>query len=224
MIDIKHVTDPRFPRYGKVVNFPDQMHFTDLVREKTPRPTNGIVYEPICDQLMDKVIHWSAAPNLCFHNYFAVQFFRGRYQAQIGYCCGHGLTLNALEWHEGRELIVNVDPIVLLLASQEDMHDFTLDTSLVEAFYVPAKSAVLLHSGTLHYAPCTAQGETGFQVAIILPEGTNDPLPEGFVPETPAQAYWTAKNKCLIAHEDSPEAKAGARIGLIGENITLNYR
>ena len=40
--------------------------------------------------------------------------------------------------------------------------------------------------------------------------------------KTPEDAYLTARNKWLLAHPDSSEAKSGAKIGLSGENIDLS--
>ena len=56
----------------------------------------------------------------------------------------------------------------------------------------------------------------GFQIAIILPKGTNYEKPA--IHECPL--LW-GSNKWLLAHPDSPEAKQGAYIGLKGENLTL---
>lgn len=108
--------------------------------------------------------------------------------------------------------------LILLLGRQQDIEaDFTYDTAKIEAFYMPAGTAVELYATTLHYAPCTAGGD-GFRCAIILPAGTN--LELDFAPSAEGEdRLITAKNKWLIAHE---EAKiAGAFCGLKGENITV---
>ena len=74
-----------------------------------------------------------------------------------------------------------------------------------------------MYETTLHYAPCSVDG-AGFQVAIVLPKGTNLPLDEKH--EDWEDALITAKNKWLIGHAEGglPE---GAHIGLIGENISV---
>ena len=66
-------------------------------------------------------------------------------------------------------------------------------------------------------APCSVDG-AGFQVAIVLPKGTNLPLEEKH--EGWEDALITAKNKWLIGHAEGglPE---GSHIGLIGENISV---
>ena len=73
---------------------------------------------------------------------------------------------------------------------------------------------------TLHYAPCEARPGAGFRVAIVLPRGTNTEKP-AFSPENGEETLLWAKNKWLLAHPDSPEAKMGAKIGLVGENIDI---
>jgi hypothetical protein len=57
-------------------------------------------------------------------------------------------------------------------------------------------------------------------VLVILPQGTNTDKPS-FTPATPEDRMLWAKNKWLLAHPDSAEAKAGAWIGLTGPNIDL---
>ena len=70
---------------------------------------------------------------------------------------------------------------------------------------------------TLHYAPCTAQGN-GFRCVIVLPKDTNTDL--GFKPGKDGEdRLLAARNKWLIAHKEA--AIEGAFCGLKGENITL---
>lgn len=107
---------------------------------------------------------------------------------------------------------------ILIVGMQQDItDDFTYDTAKMEAFLVPAGTAVEIYATTLHYAPCSAD-EGGFKVGIVLPAGTNYPLEEG-------HADWedsliTAKNKWLIGHAEGG-LDAGAHIGLIGKNLDI---
>lgn len=84
---------------------------------------------------------------------------------------------------------------------------------------VPAGTAVEVYATTLHYAPCTAQGENGFRCVIVLPEGTNTEL-DFPVDAKGEERLLTAKNKWLIAHEEANIE--GAFCGLKGENITIS--
>ena len=57
-------------------------------------------------------------------------------------------------------------------------------------------------------------------MAVVLPKGTNTEKP-GFEPLSEDDAWMTARNKWLLAHPDSNEAKNGAHIGLRGVNIDI---
>lgn len=160
---ILKVTDPAFRRYGRIV---DNVDFTGLVEElkKTPCP-GDVVYEPSVAQL-------EALPVM--EELSRVVY--GEMPIQIGYCNGHNTMLNALEYHRDSEINAAATDAVLMLGLLTDVEaDHTYDTSKLEAFLVPAGTAVEIYATTLHYAPCHTE-ENGFQVAIVLPRGTNYPL------------------------------------------------
>ena len=111
-----------------------------------------------------------------------------------------------------------VNDLILLLGQQQDIEaDHTYDTSRIEAFLVPAGTAIEVYATTLHYAPCNGE-DGGFRCVVVLPKGTNTDL--DFEADSQGEdRLITAKNKWLIAH---PEAKIeGAFAGLKGENITI---
>lgn len=205
---IKSVFDSSFSIYGKVIT---EIHFDQLLSvltEKTPKPSNDVLYVPSessLEQLPDM--------QLLSNNIY------GGMPIQIGYCNGSNHTLNCLEYHRGSEINIAADDIILLIAPLDKINHGTLDTSVVEAFKVPAGTAVQLYETTLHYAPCTA-ADDGFRVAIVLPRGTNTEKPQIQELTDEDKLLW-ARNKWLIAHPDSPEAKQGAFIGLTGSNITV---
>lgn len=104
--------------------------------------------------------------------------FYGELPIQIGYCNGHNVLLNAVEYHRSSEINLAATDAVLILGSEADVtDDFTYETSKMEAFRIPAGTAVEVYATTLHYAPCHVD-DAGFQVAVILPKGTNYPLDE----------------------------------------------
>ena len=202
---MQKVTDESFKKYGKVLN---DFDFSELLKEMNTTPVpEDVIYVPSedCLEALD------VAEELKNRMY-------GGLLIQIGYCNGHNKTLNALEYHRCSEVDVAVDDIILLLGCQQDIEeDFTYDTSRVEAFYVPAGTAVELYATTLHYAPCTAQGN-GFRCVIVLPKETNTDL--DFKPGKDGEdRLLAARNKWLIAHKEA--AIEGAFCGLKGENITL---
>ena len=108
-----------------------------------------------------------------------------------------------------------------MLGLECQIEDGLLDTSLVKAFRVPAGVPVEVYATALHYAPCHTDPEKGFRVAVALPKGTNTEKPD-FEPKCPEDKWMTARNKWLLAHAEAPEAKDGAHIGLIGENIDIS--
>ena len=203
-MEIKKVTDAAFRKYGKVVSDIDFSELVEALHTKTPRP-DTVVYELSVAEL-EKLPVFAKLQTKTY----------GEMPIQIGYCNGKNYLLNALEYHRSSEINVAGTDAILLVGCQQDITpEFTYDTSLVEAFFLPEGTAVELYATTLHYAPCSAQ-EGGFQVAIVLPKGTNLPLEE-------SHGGWedkliAAKNKWLIGHAEGglPE---GSHIGLIGENI-----
>ena len=206
-MNIQKVTDASFKKYGRVVNGYD---FTGLLKEmeKTDKPLDKVIYVP-SDENLESL---DAAKYLQDVVY-------GQLPIQIGYCNGNNRKLNALEYHRSSEVDIAADDLILLLGSQQDIRsDYTYDTDLVEAFYVPAGTGVELYATTLHYAPCSAQ-DSGFRCVIVLPRDTNLDLLAA--PETQGEGkLLTARNKWLIAHEEA--GIEGAFCGLCGKNIDLD--
>ena len=133
---------------------------------------------------------------------------------------GHNNTLNCLEYHRDSEFNLGTEDFVLLLAKQEEIEDGKLNTAKVKAFRVPAGILVEVYATTLHYAPCHTDAAKGFRVLVALPKGTNTNKPE-IKSDGGDDALLWACNKWLLAHPDSAEAKAGAYVGLTGENIKI---
>ncbi len=204
-MDIQKVTDASFGKYGKVLEGYDLGRLLKEM-EHTPLPKD-VIYVPSVEEL-------EALP-------VAADFQRRAYGGlpiQIGYCNGDNHKLNALEYHRSSEINVAVTDMILLIGMQQDIEaDYTYDTGRVEAFLVPAGTAIEVYATTLHYAPCTA-AEGGFRCVVILPAGTNTELT--FAPgEDGEDRLITAKNKWLIAHEDAKIE--GAFCGLKGENLSV---
>ena len=202
---VHNVTDTSFVPYGKVLNGYDMAPILKAM-ESTPLPKDDVVYVPSVKELEALEI----AEQLRKKAY-------GELPIQIGYCNGNNKKLNAVEYHRSSEIDIAVNDIILLLGRQQDIEaDYSYDTSKIEAFLVPAGTAVELYATTLHYAPCTGEGD-GFRCVVVLPEGTNTELESGH--QDGEDKLITAKNKWLIAHEDA--GIEGAFCGLKGENITI---
>jgi len=208
-LEIKSIDSEAFVQYGYIVKGHDFSELLEVLVSSTEKPESGVIYAPGDGNLEKLPIAVSIRDNIF-----------GGMPVQIGYCNGSNVTLNSLEYHRGSELIVAADDITLLIAQLQKMRGFTLDTSEVEAFLLPAGSAVLLYETTLHYAPCNAPGNDGFRTIVVLPEATNTEKPDIRYNCGEDRLLW-ARNKWLIAHPDSPEAKQGAFVGLSGTNIKL---
>ena len=203
---IQNVTDDSFRRYGKVLVGYD---FTELLKEMkhTPVPED-VIYVPSVEEMEALPV----AKELQNRGY-------GGLPIEIGYCNGHNKKLNGLEYHRTSEINVAVKDLVLLIGYQQDIEkDFTYDTSKVEAFLVPAGTAIEVYATTLHYAPCHVN-ESGFQCVVVLPRGTNTELTFEKASEG-EEKLLTAKNKWLIGHEEA--GIEGAFNGLKGENIEID--
>lgn len=202
---IQKLTDASFGKYGKVIT---EFSFEKILKEMehTPLPKD-VVYVPSVEAM--EIL--PEAVDVCRKGF-------GGLPIQIGYCNGDNHKLNALEYHRSSEIDIAATDLILLLGCQQDIEaDDTYDTSKVEAFFVPAGTAVELYAMTLHYAPCSAQ-EGGFRCVIVLPKGTNEDLT--FEPAKEGEnRLLTAVNKWLIAHEEA--GIEGAFCGLQGANTEV---
>ncbi len=204
---IYSVADREFKDYGRVIKDIDFSELVKVLEEGTPLPENvtyvaslpALEELPVMEALTDK--------------------FYGELPIQIGYCNGHNTMLNALEYHRSSEVNVAATDAVLILGRQQEIaEDYTYDTGLAKAFFVPKGTAVEIYATTLHYAPCGVKG-AGFKVAVILPKGTNLELEKKH--EGGEDGHLTAKNKWLLGHPEGglPE---GSPMGLVGKNLCID--
>ena len=206
---IYSVTDPEFIPYGRVIEGYDVAPIVEALREKTPCPEEGTKYVP-----EDENIHCLEAAKEIETTLF------GGVPAEFGWCNGHNHKMNCLEYHRCSEFNLGTEDFILLLAKQDELVDWKLDTSKVKAFKCPAGTLIEVYATTLHFAPCHADPAKGFRVLVVLSAGTNDGFtaPAG---KTSEDRLLFATNKWLIAHKDAPQAAKGAWVGLIGENIDI---
>lgn len=204
---IKHVNSPEFGTYGRVITGYDVSGLMEAMLQ-TPLP-DGVVYVASVPEL--EALPEAEALSTGVY---------GQMPIQIGYCNGHNRKLNALEYHRDSEVNLAVTDLVLLIGRQQDIgEDYTYDTSLVEAFFVPAGTLIEVYATTLHYAPCQ-YSEEGFRCVIVLPRGTNGELTGSVAVKNGEDRLLFAKNKWLVGHEEGglPDT---AWIGLKGDNISL---
>lgn len=206
-MEILSVMSPEFKAYGRIV---DNVDIVPLLEElkKTPVPEN-VVYEPSVKAL-EETATFTQLTRITF----------GEMPIQIGFCNGHNSMLNALEYHKDSEVNVMATDAILLLGLRSELEDdFSYDTAKVKAFFVPAGTAVEIYATSLHYAPCGVAGK-GYQVAIVLPKGTNYPFTQKRDRDAGEDRLMTAVNKWVIGHPEGGLAE-GSFLGLKGENLSV---
>jgi len=208
-IQICSVRDPKFSRYGKLLEGYDFSEWMDTMR-LTPVPEEGNLYVASAPEL-----EHSKLTGIVQANAF------GGMPIQVGYCNGRNSALNGLEYHKSSEINIAVTDLVLLLGFIGDIRDSQFDSALVQAFFIPRGAAIEMYATTLHFSPCKVSDD-GFRCIVILPRGTNEPLSGPVERVTPEDTLLFMKNKWLLAH---PERKAlidrGACPGIRGENIRI---
>ena len=207
---IYNVTDPEFTNYGRIIEGyeAEKKAIVEALRDKTPIP-EGTDYVA-----EEKELQSLAAADKITNSLF------GGSPMQFGWCNGHNTKLNCLEYHRSSEINLGATDFILLLAKREEIVDFKLDSNKVKAFFCPAGTMIEVYATALHYAPCQAHKDSGFQVLVGLPKGTNVGCPD-FSRLNTEDKLLTATNKWLLAHAEASEAKDGAWVGITGENIDI---
>ena len=210
-----HVSESRFDAYGRILTGYDFRLWTDYLEAQTAVPAQGNVYvagEPGLEAL-DPMAEVRDT------------LFAGM-PIQVGYCNGNNSLLNGLEYHKTIEILVAQTDLVLQLADFGQLQNFTLDVKHVDAFFVPAGTAIELQPSALHLAPCRVS-DAGFKAVIVLPAGTNADLPEGarIQRNDPESRLLFKRGKWMLAHPENPVPIAkGAIAALIGPNLQIHYK
>ncbi len=207
-MEILSVFDPAFRPYGRVLTGYDTAALAQALEQDTPLP-DGVGYVP-ADAALEKLDIFADFENSVY----------GGMPVQLGWCNGHNTKLNCLEYHRDSEVNFGSRDFILLLGLESQIEDGRFDTDLTKAFLVPAGTLVEVFATTLHYAPCEAKLGQGFKVLVALPRGTNTDKPV-FTPKNYEDTLMTARNKWLLAHAESDEAKGGAVVALTGENLDI---
>lgn len=204
------VYDSAFRPYGRVVDF-DAAGLIAACEKAATMPESGSRYVPDMPELEN------------LPDFAAVrEQLRGGGSCQIGCCWGYNHKLNCLEYHRSSEHNIAVTDLVLLLASEQDMEGNELPAGKVQAFFVPRGTTLEVYATTLHFCPCQTRPE-GFCSIVILPRGTNQPLPFPSPAVGDGRLLW-AVDKWLIAHpENTSVVSRGAYPGLHGENFEIRY-
>lgn len=210
-IKIKNVKDKSFLKYGNVIENYDFTNVINHMRSSTIIPSEGNSYVASVKEMEELEIK----------DILEEEFYGGM-PIEIGYCNGRNSTLNGLEYHKGSEINIAVDDIVLLLGKVQDIDNDSYESNKVEAFFVPAGTAIEMYQTTLHFGPCKTSDE-GFKCVVILPKGTNLELDRKIKGERRDNLLF-AKNKWLLVHPSRTTLiEKGAHVGIKGENIEIKY-
>ena len=207
---IYSLTDPEFAAYGRVIEGLETDEVLKALEEVVKLPAEGTDYVAEQPELMA----------LKAEAVFRDRVYGGM-PVELGYVCGRNTKLNCLEYHRDSEINLGTDDFILLLGQRGEIEaDGMFDTAKVKAFRVPAGVPVEVYATTLHFAPCSVRPGIPYKVLVVLPRGTNTAKPD-IVPLSREDRLLRARNKWLLAHPESRQAKEGAVIGLKGRNIDL---
>ncbi|TNF07278.1 MAG: DUF4867 family protein [Bacillota bacterium] len=211
-LHIASIDDPSFKRYGQILNISDFSEVLEYLENQTEIPKINNFYLAHDPHMQASIKHTGAIQNVF-----------GNMPVEYGYVNGHNTKLNALEYHKSSEINVYLTPVVLMFARVEDLHNHTLETNKVAAFFIPENTAIEIFSQTLHFSPCKVN-DHGFKCGVLLPFGTNmEFIPQKVIYNKEDHLLFKT-NKWIIVHpEHRPFVELGATVGLIGPNIEIKY-
>ena len=207
---IYSIYDEEFKSYGQVVSGIDDASkeiFDWLNKIPTAKEVVYVAEEPSLQSL-------KAQRTVSEHLF-------GGMPTQLGWCAGYNTMLGCLEYHKSSEFNLGCEDFILLLARQDEIEGGVIDSSKVKAFRVPKGVMIECYATTLHYAPCHVDKSKGFKILVALPKGTNTDKPT-IENKTAEDTLLFAKNKWLLAHPDTAEAKNGAYVGITGKNLDIS--
>lgn len=205
-IPIFSIYDKEFESFGRVIEGLDVSELSNAAK------TIEMPKEGSCYRASEEKFEALPLAKTVENNFF------GGVPAQSGYCWGYNSLMNATEWHTSSEINVAITDLVLILAHIWDIEGNTIDSSKMVAFYMPEGSAVECYATSLHYCPCQVSND-GFKSYVGLPKDTNTNITH-----ENSNPLLFAKNKWLIAHEESNEYKCdGAVLGITGKNLQIKY-
>ena len=196
------ITDSAFSAYGRVLTGMDAEEICVYMQKFSDMA--GVQYIASDPEMEEMAVT----------QYLTNEVF-GEMPLQIGACFGRNLRMNAVEYHNCSEVNIAATDLILFLGRRQDIEAGNrYDTAKAEMFFVPKGTVYEMYATTLHYAPCSVNGNQ-FRAVIVLPRGTNTELTVEH-----ADPLLVAKNKWLIGY---PEAGLpdGTVLGLYGENRSV---
>lgn len=206
---IRNVSDPAFRQYGVVWKGFDLTELRKFAAENISIDPDKNFYTP-SDSKLEK---------LPLIGRISDEVYAGM-PLEAGECTGQTRDFTAVEYHQGSEVNVTMTDVVMVLAHRAVLEEKGSVNPKEDAdlFFVPAGTVFEMYSDTLHYSPIKVH-DSGFSVIVILPEGSNQPLAEGFSAEN---KRIVKKNKFQLVHAcRKDKIAAGAVIGVTGDLIEL---
>lgn len=200
---MKTTSSKEFSLYGKKLDG-DFSEVINYLLKSTPIPSEGNIYVRD-DEKFRELPSFSRIRTDIF----------GEQDIECGYCNGNNTKLNCLEYHNCPEVNFAATDLILLLALQSDVENKCISSSKVVPFLIKKGEGIVLYPQVMHFSPCKSEG-LAFKCAVILTAGTNMDLVD---PHHDQLLF--KNNKWLYAHQESKQAKMGAYVGLIGENIEI---
>lgn len=204
-IDVYSIRDNEFKKYGRTLDI-DTSEIVNAC-EKIQMPKSGTEYRLSVNSLENL----ECSEKIC-------ELTAGGCEAQIGICMGRNSLMNAMEFHKSSEINIAVEPLVLLLGLEYEMHEKEFASGNVKAFYLEKGDIVEVYGTTLHFCPCHVMDE-GFKCVVALPKGTNDVLDK-----SSDDRLLFKKNKWLICHDENEALiQKGVYPGIHGKNFEIKY-
>ena len=207
---IKKTTDQAFAKYGKIYTNYDVSDVIKYMDDNITIDQTSNVYVPSNAEL-EKV---PSMQTIGTDIYAGMPF-------EAGECTGQSSNFTAVEYHQGSELNVMLTDVVMVLGKRsvlEESGTFNAKEQ-AELFFVPRGTVVEFYSDTLHYSPIKVD-DSGFKIIVMLPAGSNHPLPENFHSNNPRIVK---KNKFQVVHESrTDKIEQGAQIEVSGDLIELS--
>lgn len=93
-----------------------------------------------------------------------------------GECVGNASDLPSSEYHNGSEINIFQNDVVMALGRRNTITNHQYNPSKkAKLFFIPANTAIEIYGGTLHFAPFKVDPK-GFKFVVMLLAGTNETL------------------------------------------------
>lgn len=162
-VKIQSIDDPDFSEFAKVLTDYDNTSVSKIM-DKIKLPTDG--YYQISDSDLEKD---PEIQKVGTNVYAGMPFVAGE-------CVGDATDLPSLEYHNGSEINIFQNDVVMALGRRNKIKNHQYNPSEnSKLFFIPANTAIEIYGGTLHFAPFKVD-QNGYKFVVMLLAGTNEAL------------------------------------------------